>query len=78
MTDPAPTDHTASRFIGLILLSIGVLWLVLTGLCAVGALVMTASQGDFTDMLMISAFSVPSALNGAAFYFGGRFLRPKR
>ena len=60
MTDPAPTDHTASRFIGLILLSIGVLWLVLTGLCTVGALVMTASQGGLTDTVMIAMFSVPT------------------
>ena len=70
--------NSTGRFVGLILMSIGALWLVLTGLCTAGALVTIAAQGDLTDITLILIFSVPSAIVGGAFYFGGRFLRPKR
>jgi hypothetical protein len=79
MADPAPApNNTTGRFVGLVLISIGVLWLVLTGLCTAAAFVSLASEGDLTDLGMILVFSVPSAILGGAIYFGGRLLRPKQ
>lgn len=79
MTEPAPAQQSAAaRFVGLILVSIGVLWLVLTGLCTAGALVSIASEGNLGDIGMILVFALPSAMIGGALYFGGRLLRPRQ
>ena len=79
MVDPAPTqNHPTRRFIGLVLLSIGVLWLVLTGLCTAGALVTVVAGGNLSDITLVLLFAVPSAVLGGAIYFGGRLLRPRR
>jgi hypothetical protein len=79
MADPPPAPtNTTGRFVGLVLISIGVLWLVLTGLCTAGAFITLASQGDTTDVGLVLVFAVPSAILGGAIYFVGRLLRPKR
>lgn len=67
------------RFIGLILIAAGVLWLVSTGLCTLVFLnfVVQAYGLTSSDMLTILLIAGPSTLIGVALYFGGRRLRPK-
>lgn len=80
MSDPAPIPGGSStgRFVGLVLMSIGALWLLVTGVCTAGVLVTLAGEGDFSDIGLILVYAVPSAILGGAIYFGGRVLRPKR
>jgi hypothetical protein len=73
---PLPSGSSSGRFVGLILLSIGVLWLALTGLCTVVAFVTLMGDGDFSDIMLILPFTVISAALGAAVYIVGRLLRP--
>jgi hypothetical protein len=75
---PVPAGSPSGRFVGLILISIGVLWLTLTGLCTAAALVTLMSEGNLGDVLMIAVFTLPSAVLGAAVYFVGRLLRPRQ
>ena len=88
MADQAPTPQPAApagdptaRFIGLIFISIGVLWLALTGLCTMAAFVTMIGAGggsEASDILLVLAFAVPSAIMAAAVYGLGRLLRPRR
>ena len=79
---PVPAGSPSGRFVGLILISIGVLWLTLTGLCT--AFFFVAVLGDssttiyFSDVVMVLSFAIPSALIGGALYFVGRLLRPRQ
>ena len=75
---PVPAASPSGRFVGLILISIGVLWLVLTGLCTAAAFVTLMSEGNLSDIMLILTFSVPSAVLGGAVYFVGRLLRPSQ
>ena len=82
MASPLPVQPNASaRFVGLIFMSLGVLWLALTGLCSVGMLATLVSTDGLSaglgDLLLILIVAVPSALIGGAIYFLGRLLRPK-
>ncbi len=79
MADPAlAPSNTSGRFVGLVLLSIGVLWLALTGLCTAVAFITLAGQGDLSAVMLILVFAAPSAILGGAIYFVGRLLRPKQ
>lgn len=75
---PVPTGSASARFAGLVLMSIGFLWLLASGACTAGALVTLAGEADFNDVGWIFLFVVPSAILGGATYFVGRLLRPKR
>jgi hypothetical protein len=78
MVEPAPEEGSASgRFIGLILISIGVLWLALTGLCTAAAFVMMMTEGGLSDIMLILPFTAVSAILGGGVYYLGRLLRPK-
>lgn len=79
MASPTPAQSSpATRFVGLILISIGVLWLVLTGLCTlVGLTSLVGEGGSLEDSILIFSFAVPSAILGAGVYFIGRLLRPR-
>ena len=78
MVEPAPQQHSASaRFVGLILISIGVLWLVLTGLCTAAAFITMMTDGGLGDIMLILPFTAVSAILGGAVYYVGRLLRPK-
>lgn len=75
---PVPAGSPSGRFIGLILISIGVLWLLLTGLCTVFGLVSLMTEGNLSDILLVLTVTVPSALLGGAIYAVGRLLRPRQ
>lgn len=75
---PVQAGSPTGRFVGLILISIGILWLSLTGLCAVVTFVSMFSEGGFANILLILVFAGPSALVGAAFYGIGRLLRSRQ
>lgn len=74
---PVPAGSPSGRFVGLILISIGVLWLLLTGLCTVFGLVSLMSEGNLGDILLVATITLPSALLGGAIYAVGRLLRPR-
>ena len=70
-------EGSAGRFVGLVLVSIGILWLALTGLCTAVALATLAQQGNLGDSMLILVFAIPSAILGGSLYLVGRLLRPK-
>lgn len=76
MSEPNPPP-TVSRFIGLILVAVGTLWLVLTGLCTAVFAVGVAGEGNLNDIGGVLSIGVPSALIGIAIYAIGRALRPR-
>lgn len=65
------------RFIGLILVVVGALWLVLTGLCTAVFAVGIAGEGNLNDIGGVLSIGVPSALIGGAIYAIGRWLRSR-
>lgn len=79
---PVPAGSPSGRFVGLILISIGVLWLALTGLCTVFTFVVVLNDASstiyFSDVVMVLSFAIPSAILGTAIYFVGRLLRPRQ
>lgn len=76
-TPPTEPKNTSGRFVGLILVSIGVLWLALTGLCTLAAFAIMATEDSFSDIMLILPFSVISAILGGGVYVVGRLLRPR-
>jgi hypothetical protein len=66
------------RFFGLLLVVIGVLWLVLTGLCSAAFVIALAAEGHIGDVTGVLAIGVPSALIGGVIYGIGRWLRPRQ
>ena len=78
MAEPAPAERNASAsFVGLVLISIGVLWLALTGLCTAVAFATLAQQGNLGDSMWVLVFAAPSAILGGSLYLVGRLLRAK-
>jgi len=81
---PGPAANPpAGRFVGLLFMAIGVLWLALTGLCTAFsffAMLSTGQSADFnlSDIGIILIVAVPSALIGGGVYYVGRLLRPKQ
>lgn len=65
------------RLIGLILIVIGTLWLVLTGLCSGAFLIGLLGEGNLRDISVVLTIGIPSALIGAPIYAIGRWLRPQ-
>jgi hypothetical protein len=65
------------RFIGQLLIVIGVLWLVLTGLCSAVFAIGLAGEGNLNDIGGVLTLGIPSALIGGVIYGLGRLLRPK-
>lgn len=66
-----------SRLIGLVLIVVGAVWLLTTGLCSAAfgiAFLEHGNTGDFGTVLLIG---LPSALIGGVIYAIGRWLRPK-
>lgn len=76
MTDQ-PRDTDIARLIGLILIAIGTLWLVLTGLCSGAFLIGFMGEGNLSDIGAVFMIGIPSALIGGTVYAIGRWLRPK-
>ncbi|MBI1212145.1 MAG: hypothetical protein GC190_11830 [Alphaproteobacteria bacterium] len=74
----AATAHPVRRFIGLIIISIGVLWLSLTGLCTLFALGSLINEGNLGDIMIVATVAVPSAMIGGVIYFIGHLLRRKQ
>lgn len=66
------------RFVGLLLIAAGMLWLVLTGLCTAAFVIALAAEGHLNDATGALAIGVPSALIGGAIYGIGRWLRPRQ
>ena len=67
------------RFFGLVLIVVGVIWLVTTGLCTLIFVTFVVRAYGLTsgDMQTIVIVAVPSALIGWGLYVLGRRLRPK-
>lgn len=68
---------SVARFIGLILVVFGVLWLVLTGLCSAAFAIGLLGEGNLSDVGAVLMIGGPSALIGAVIYGIGRWLRPR-
>lgn len=74
------TDSNSSqvrRFVGLLLIVIGVMWIVLTGLCSVAFAIGLLGGGNLNDIGGVLMIGVPSALIGGIIFAVGRWLRPK-
>ena len=78
MSRAPPPGNDLARFIGLILVVIGALWLVLTGLCTAVFALGIAGEGNLNDVGGVLSIGVPSALIGGAIYALGRWLRPRQ
>lgn len=76
MTDEPPRNDL-TRLFGLILIVIGTLWLVLTGLCSAAFLIGLLGEGNLRDVGVVLTIGIPSALVGGIIYAVGRWLRPK-
>jgi hypothetical protein len=76
MTDEPPRNDL-TRLFGLILIVIGTLWLVLTGLCSAAFLIGLLGEGNLRDVGVVLTIGIPSALVGGIIYAIGRWLRPK-
>jgi len=70
------TDSDISRLVGLILMVVGVIWLVTTGLCSAAFAIGLSDGGNSNDMAIILLVAVPSAVIGGVIYGIGRWLRP--
>ena len=77
MTASPPPASDIRRFIGLVLIVIGTLWLVLTGLCSTAFAIGLLGEGNLGDVTGILTIAIPSALIGGLIYAIGRWLRPK-
>lgn len=76
MTDEPPRNDL-TRLFGLILIVIGTLWLVLTGLCSAAFFIGLLGEGNLRDVGVVLTIGIPSALVGGIIYAVGRWLRPK-
>lgn len=78
MTTSPPPASDIRRLIGLILIVVGVLWLVTTGLCTLVFVAFVVQAYGLTsgDMMTILIVAGPSTLIGAGLYLFGRRLRP--
>jgi hypothetical protein len=74
--DNSSSGGELGRLFGLILIVIGVLWLVLTGLCSAAFFVGLLGQGNLSDLGAVLMIGIPSALIGGVIYAIGRWLRP--
>lgn len=77
MTEPVAAGDLR-RLIGLVLTVIGLLWLVMTGLCNATFLVQMLGEGDWSNADLVLILGLPSALIGGAIYAAGRWLRHVR
>ena len=64
-------------FVGLILVVIGTLWLVLTGLCSAAFAIGLLGEGNLNDIGVVMTIGIPSALIGGIICAIGRWLRSK-
>ena len=79
MTDQQPSGESFGRFIGLLLMGFGVLWMAFCGLCAFGVLatVLTESVGSsdvLGSSLLVVTISGVAAVGGYAVFIAGRSL----
>lgn len=77
-TEPRTTPQSSAgrRILGGILLAIGVLLVVLSGLCTAGFIVMGVVEGDVAMAITTGpVFGGPFILVGALLWWGGRALR---
>jgi hypothetical protein len=74
---PAPRGSPAGRFVGLVVLSIGVLVLSFTGLCTVVALATLIPTDGLGDIMLILPFTFVGVVVGGVIYMIGRSLRPQ-
>lgn len=78
MTEQQPSGESFGRFIGLLLMGFGVLWIAFCGLCAFGvmATVMTESAGGeaLSSTLVVVLISGLAAAGGYAVFVAGRSL----
>lgn len=72
------TGSEVSRLIGLILIVIGLMWLVTTGLCSAAFAIGLAGEGNLGDLGAVLMIGIPSALIGGIIYAIGRWLRPEK
>jgi len=85
MTEQPQAPNEVGRFIGLILIVIGALWIAASGLCTAVFAVSLFVDGGGTDLaeassilLLMLVYGGGSALIGLGVFAIGRWLRPKR
>ena len=71
------STNDLSRLIGLILIVIGAIWLVTTGLCSAAFAIGLADNGNSGDLAIVLLVGLPSAAIGGVIYAFGRWLRPR-
>lgn len=76
MSEPS-AGNDLRRLIGRALIVIGLLWVVMTGLCNMGFLAQMFGEGDWSNADLVLIIGVPSALIGGIIYALGRWLRFK-
>ena len=78
MTEQQPSGESFGRFIGLLLMGFGVLWIAFCGLCAFGvmATVVTESGGNdaWGSAFAVLLISGVAAAGGYAVFIAGRSL----
>ncbi len=78
MTEQPPSGESFGRFIGLLLMGFGVLWIAFCGLCAFGvmATIVTESAGGeaLSSTLVVVLISGLAAAGGYAVFVAGRSL----
>ena len=84
MTSETPSGgNEVGRFVGLILIVIGLLWMTATGLCSAAFAISLFAGGGawreaFSILLTVLLVGGASALVGFGIFAIGRALRPKR
>jgi hypothetical protein len=66
-----------ARFVGLILIFIGAMWVAMTGLCNMGFIGQMLFEGDWSNADLVLIIGAPSAAIGGVIYAIGRWLRPR-
>ncbi|MEQ1753715.1 MAG: hypothetical protein ABL973_06245 [Micropepsaceae bacterium] len=66
-----------TRFFGLLLMTIGTMCIVLSGLCSALFAISFLQNGQQSDLSAVVIVGVPSVVTGAVIYAVGRWLRPK-
>lgn len=67
-----------ARFVGLSLMVVGGLWSAFSGLCSAAFVISFLKSGQISDASSVVFIGAPSVLLGAAIYYIGRLLNPKK
>lgn len=66
------------RFLGLILITLGALWVALSGLCTLVFAISFLQSGPMSDVGVALFVGIPSIAAGFALFLFGRYLAPRK